>query len=40
VSAQAAVISISRAIVSSGTKSVVACAVAAEIGAPSVSPSA
>ena len=40
VSAQAAVTSISSAIASSGTKSLVACAVDAEIGAPTVSPSA
>jgi hypothetical protein len=40
VSAQAAVTSISRAIATSGTESVVACAAAAEIGAPIVSPSA
>jgi hypothetical protein len=38
--AQAAVTNISSAIASSGTKSLVACAVAAEIGAPTVSPSA
>jgi hypothetical protein len=40
VNAHAAVATISSAIASSGTASVVACAVAAESGAPTVSPSA
>jgi len=39
-SAQPAVTSISTAIATNGTKSLVACAVDAEIGAPTVSPSA